>query len=159
MRSRKESANSFNGKRRRRTLALSAFTVVELLVVVGVLAILASLLLPAVARSRTAARSAKCKANLHQLGLAMRMYVDDFGKYPLTAWPIDPTRLIGGPWKDWPHSLAPYASVLIGKALSESIFHCTERFRAQLPERPVFHSGYKAYGYNESGLSEGGNLH
>ena len=69
------------------------------MVVVGVMAILASLLLPAFGRARTAARSVKCKSNLHQLGLAMRIYLDDFGKYPLVSAPIDLSRSTG-PWKE-----------------------------------------------------------
>src|SRR6266540_1227237 len=104
MRSRMNPPNSSNGKRVERTAPLSALTLVELLVVIGVVAILAGLLLPAVARTRTAARSVQCKVNLHQLGLAVRMYLDDFGKYPLLCAPIDPTRSTG-PWKEWPHDL------------------------------------------------------
>jgi len=142
-----------------RGAAFAAFTLVEMMVVLAVLAVLASLLIPAVARARSAARSAQCKANLHQLGLALRMYVGDFGKYPLTAWPIDPTRGASGPWKDWPHELAPYVGIPVERALSDRSFHCSEHFRAQLPERPVFHSEYKAYGYNESGVGAGGNCY
>jgi prepilin-type processing-associated H-X9-DG protein/prepilin-type N-terminal cleavage/methylation domain-containing protein len=54
-----------------------AFTLIELLVVVGVLALLASLLLPALSKARASARRAKCISNLHQLGLAVQMYWDD----------------------------------------------------------------------------------
>src|SRR3989442_7150034 len=59
-----------------------AFTLVELLVVLAVIAILAALLLPTLARARASARSAACKSNLRQLGLALNMYVHDNGKYP-----------------------------------------------------------------------------
>ena len=54
-----------------------AFTLVELLVVIAVFAILASLILPALARSKESARRIHCVSNIRQLGLAATMYWDD----------------------------------------------------------------------------------
>ncbi len=54
-----------------------AFTLVELLAVLAVIALLGSLLLPALSRSKSTGQRVKCVANLHQLGLAAQMYWDD----------------------------------------------------------------------------------
>jgi prepilin-type N-terminal cleavage/methylation domain-containing protein/prepilin-type processing-associated H-X9-DG protein len=59
------------------------FTLIELLVVIAIIAILAALLLPVLARAKAAGQSARCKSNLHQIGIALSLYTLDFRKYPL----------------------------------------------------------------------------
>jgi prepilin-type N-terminal cleavage/methylation domain-containing protein len=54
-----------------------AFTLLELLVVIGIIAILASLLLPALVGSKEGARRTTCKNSMRQLTLALHMYADD----------------------------------------------------------------------------------
>jgi len=54
-----------------------AFTLIELLVVTAVIGILASLLLPVLGRAKEAARSTACMSNLHQIGIALQLYVQD----------------------------------------------------------------------------------
>src|SRR4051812_15710273 len=62
-----------------------AFTLIELLVVIAIIAILTAMLLPSLARGKDSAKSASCKNNLRQLGIALELYVSDFEKYPGNA--------------------------------------------------------------------------
>lgn len=56
----------------------NAFTLVELLVVIALIATVASLLLPAFGRAKESGRGAICLSNLHQVGLALQLYVQDY---------------------------------------------------------------------------------
>ncbi len=69
----------------RRTKRSTAFSLIELLVVVAVIALLASLLLPALSLARDKAQGAVCRGNLRSLGQAMQMYGLDAGRFP-PAW-------------------------------------------------------------------------
>jgi prepilin-type N-terminal cleavage/methylation domain-containing protein len=60
-----------------------SFTLIELLVVVAIIAVLVAVLLPALQRAREQAKQVTCSSNLRQIGLGLRMYLDDWsGVFP-----------------------------------------------------------------------------
>jgi prepilin-type processing-associated H-X9-DG protein len=88
----------------------AAFTLTEMLVVTGVIATLAALLMAAVSRGKVQAIETRCKNNLSQIGKAMAVYTSDFQKYPGTrSAPIAPPETLTPQWEQiWDHRLLPY---------------------------------------------------
>ncbi len=72
--------------RESRSCFVGAFTLVEMLVVIAIIAILAAVLLPVVARSKAVAKRAVCESNLRQLGLAVELYWGDNGGNGFPLW-------------------------------------------------------------------------
>ena len=94
------------------------FTLIELLVVVGILALLAAILFPVLVAARGRARTTACASNLHQLHLALSLYVADDGGY-LPPYCTDVSRqitrrdgttfILPDQSEDLTASVAPYA--------------------------------------------------
>jgi type II secretory pathway pseudopilin PulG len=82
-----------------------AFTLIELLVDI---AILEALLLPALSRAKAAGLSAACKSNLHQIGIALKLYTDESQKFPLAA--AFEANTSGSPYVLWDTKLLRFAS-------------------------------------------------
>jgi prepilin-type N-terminal cleavage/methylation domain-containing protein len=94
-----------------------AFTLLELLVVVGIIALLLALLLPAVQKVRDTANKSTCANHLHQIGLAFHMHHHDLAAFPVggTDWssartmtsPTVPAQLHEQAW-GWGYQILPY---------------------------------------------------
>ena len=94
-----QSSHQSSGKTPTRPRA--GFTLIELLVVIAIIAVLAALLLPVLSRAKGAARSARCKSNLHQVALAFTMYLqENSDKYPAENFPMSMSGANGkvGAW-------------------------------------------------------------
>ena len=90
----------------------AAFSLIELLVVVAVVAVLASLVLPAAGMVRDAARTADCLSRMRQVGIASGIYVSENRGLLFEAQtayhPESTDTLIDPIWGMWPGRLMPY---------------------------------------------------
>jgi prepilin-type N-terminal cleavage/methylation domain-containing protein/prepilin-type processing-associated H-X9-DG protein len=138
----------------------SAFTLIELLVTISVLAILASLLLPALSRAGEKARTAICISNLRQQGIALAAYLGDHDYYPpygsgysipgggLQYWPDSLAHYTGSQWLN---NFTPGGGILPG-AQASSIYACPSYTRVKGRYITYRESGglVGAYAYNAS---------
>lgn len=96
------------------------FTLIELLTVLGIVAILAAISIPAVKRVTEAGNKAKCMSNLRQLGAAAHGYIGEHdGWMPPMRYPYNYT------W--WPDAISPYITSLPWEATFETtspVFRC-----------------------------------
>src|SRR5437867_4650518 len=81
-----------------------AFTLIELLVVIAIIAILAAILFPVFAQARDKARSAACLSNLKQIGMATRMYTQDYDEVLVPSYLYNSKST----WEWWMDLLQPY---------------------------------------------------
>ncbi len=111
-----------------------AYTLLELLIVVGILALIAQLTLPAVQRAREAARQSQCQNRMRQVSLALHMYHDRQRKLPAGSTPGHGERPLS-----WGYAAAVLDDLDAGegfdrKHLSED---CYEILRQQFDQRGV----------------------
>lgn len=120
------------------------FTLLELLVVVAIIAILASLLLGVFSRARETSRRASCFSNLRQIGVSMVLYVDSSGdRYPYPVITFGGVSNHGNGFKmfSWPQ-------YLFGSINNTELYYCpsdqTKEKRPKTPaERPDCNVSYQ----------------
>ncbi len=105
------------------------FTLIELLIVITIIAILAALLMPVFAQARGKARAAMCVSNEKQLGMALKMYAQDYDEtLPLNYYPY----IFGQPHPHCDHS--HWTAPVYPYHRNFQIFVC--------PDRPQWDTGY-----------------
>lgn len=103
-----------------RPVCRTGFTLIELLVTIGIIAILMSLLLPAIQAAREAARKTQCRNNLKQIGVALHNFESTHGRFPASGYTKVTVTNPSGSYISWRACLLPY--------LEQSAAHDLYRF-------------------------------
>ena len=109
-----------------RNVLARAFTLVELLVVVGIIALLIAVLMPALTAARAQARAVACLSNVRQISVAAQMYVNETKRFVAYIPPVD-----GQPAKDRKELLHPYLAQGRNNAdnAGNQVWHCPNNDR------------------------------
>jgi prepilin-type N-terminal cleavage/methylation domain-containing protein/prepilin-type processing-associated H-X9-DG protein len=133
----------------------SAFTLMEMLVVIVVLALLAAIVLPALSSAQKKALQTQCANNLRQLNIALGQFVSDYRGYPFADHVLSPPS--GFPEAGWMDAVGSYGNKVQWNTNRKpfqpvGLFHCPA---AQPPSSPPWPKGlsYCDYGYNAYGIS------
>jgi prepilin-type processing-associated H-X9-DG protein/prepilin-type N-terminal cleavage/methylation domain-containing protein len=142
----------------RSRITSGAFTLIELLVVIAIVAILASLMLPSLSKGKAAALATECRGNLRDIGLATRMYLDDFDHYP-TTWGAGILGF-GDAYgvlmmSDWKETLIPYIGLTSGDGNFLQKNAIMRKLRCpQMVRKEDGAQGNGQYAYNASGTAK-----
>jgi general secretion pathway protein G len=146
-------SHAFDMPPARRPRAHPGFTLVELLVVIGIISILIAMLLPALNQARQSAQSVQCMSNLRQIGQAIRMYgQDNKGWLPTDIY-------------YWEYLLDPYLGAPSARALMYApVWQCPSNPTKMTPnptpaaykDIPAFKSNTASYPGNMLILGGGG---
>jgi prepilin-type N-terminal cleavage/methylation domain-containing protein len=126
--------------RRRQVLDYAAFTLVELLAVIGVIGILAALVLPSLSGAKAAARRTECLNNLKQVDLGLLMYADDYGQV-LPGNSPKPPGVHG--WYAFKSLMKSYVGLQGASSPKDRVFCCpadTFFFNDGVDNGPLFYS-------------------
>lgn len=119
-----------------------AFTLIELLVVIAIIAILASLIAPALTSAKSKANQMYCRNNLRQIGVGMMSFVHDFGYYP--PYNLDPDQSDINIF--WSEQLYPYTR----HNWTNKLYRCPD-FRGSTIDGNFNGAPLGSYGYNANG--------
>jgi prepilin-type N-terminal cleavage/methylation domain-containing protein/prepilin-type processing-associated H-X9-DG protein len=108
----------------------SGFTLVELLVVIGIIAVLLGMLMPALALARAHSRATKCMANLRSIGQACIEYANENHQYIIPSYTLPQyTYTVDGIVDGWPDILDRDGYLVAGAQQSENTaFYCPDTF-------------------------------
>lgn len=106
------------------------FTLVELLVVIAIIAILMTMLLPALNGAREKAKQAYCRGGMKGIGLGFAMYVNDYAGWLPALVYYSGSSYADGRDNPWDVVIAPYLNVTIGK--KTEAFHCPDDTQARV---------------------------
>ncbi len=109
----------------------SGFTLIEMICVIAIIALLASLLFPVVARMTDKADTAKCLSNLRQVGIGVNLYANEHNN-TLPVIETDPTNPVYDPSYD----AKPIAVVLAPYGISKDVLICPADGKAKLDYKP-----------------------